>query len=227
MKEVPVASLTIVALSIPIIRTGHHPGVVVHGYRPDKIVRRYHILSDCHTQFSWLCTTSSSPSIQPIQHLRQQDRLFLSRMNNNDCDLEHIHNRRHPLTNIGAILQDKLDDHVGAAFAQSGSAWLEKDWEGVTVALEEASLAISQHIRDTTSLSADAILPWPLIAQELKDISTIEGCSSVGPPASIPNWLSIQAMLRSFAASDSQSSIKQDDWVEKVAIEIDRLVDSI
>jgi hypothetical protein len=223
MKRTPAIVLT---MAIPHTKTGLNRSFVVHGYGPATTVR-HQIFHECHTKFSWLCISSSS-TFQPIQHPRQDDKLFLSRMtndnNDDDCDFDHHHYRHHPLTNIGAILQNRLDDHVGKAFIQSGSAWLAKDWDGVTVALEEASLAISHYLRESCA-SADAIQLWTLIAQELKDISTIEGCSSVGPPASIPNWVSIQAMLRRLAASDFSKS--QDGWLEKAATEIDRLIDSI
>jgi hypothetical protein len=140
-------------------------------------------------------------------------------MNDEDCE-----NDPHPLTNIGAILQNRIED-VGNAFALSGSAWLAKDWDGVTGALGEASSAISHHVLCDPCASADVVQAWTLIAQELKDISTIEGCSSVGPPASIPNWVSIQSTLRRLAATDSRNTSV--DWMERAIAEIDRLLDSI
>jgi hypothetical protein len=139
-------------------------------------------------------------------------------MSNDDCDFDH------PLCNIGRILQNRFDDSTGKTLSRSGSAWLAKDWDGVTVALGEASQTIFQYLRET-SVSADAIRLWTVIAEELEDISTIEGCSSMGPPASIPNWVSIQSTLRRLAALDSSNG--QGDWMEEAATEIDRLPDYI
>jgi hypothetical protein len=203
--------------TMSLMKTMLHRRVVVQGYQTDSTVCRH------ERQLSRVCFVSTS-SIQRMQHPREDDKLFLCRMSNDDCEFDLQHFRQHPLCNIGRILQHRFDDNTCKTFSRSGSAWLAKDWDGVTVALEEASLAIFQHLRET-SVSGDATRLWTVIAEELKDISTIEGCSSMGPPTSIPNWVSIQSTLRTLAALDSSNG--QGDWMEEAATEIDRLLDSI
>jgi hypothetical protein len=43
---------------------------------------------------------------------------------------------------------------------------------------------------------------WEAMAVELQDVSTIEGCSSIGPPSSLPNWIAIHDLLEK-AVDDS------------------------
>jgi hypothetical protein len=116
-----------------------------------------------------------------------------------------------------------VDVDVGNALIAAGRAW-STDWSVVTESLEEAStilllLSSSTLSSSSSSSSSDTLLAattkssssstnsvitpapsllpelWRAIAVELKDISTIEGCSSVGPPSSIPNWMTIHDLL--------------------------------
>jgi hypothetical protein len=130
----------------------------------------------------------------------------------------------HPLNAIGSIFQEELDDEsVGKNFQQAGLAWADKDWGGVTDSLGQAAVALSDYAEKTPAAASTDTPPllWQRIAQELQDISTIEGCSSVGPPASIPNWVAIQEELRS-SIGDNEL-----EWANSVNEEIDRLLDSI
>lgn len=140
----------------------------------------------------------------------------------------------HPLITIGRIFQARVDESAGRAVVRAGSAWLERDWDGVADALGEASKALSKQDKiggATTAPSDDYALRrmWQVMAREFQDISTIEGCSSVGPPASLPNWMSIQEELRRCAAEimDGDGGKEDARWMEAAATEIDRLMDSI
>ena len=113
----------------------------------------------------------------------------------------------HPLIDLGTVFLD-LDDTVGNHLIQAGQAWAANGWDGTTVPLAEASEAL-QDYQDKNDPQL-----WRDIALELEDVGSIEGCSSVGPPASIPNWIAIQELL-------------SDAGEEELASIVGRLVDSI
>lgn len=135
--------------------------------------------------------------------------------------------QQHPLIVIATLLADRVDQQFGTYIHHAGRAWLNKDWNGVTASLAEAAdtltICLGTRVGGEDAPASTAKI-WQVIAQELYDMSTIEGCFSVGPPASIPNWLAIQDVLQSVAA---ESSREDSTWMEDAAEEIDKLVECI
>ncbi|KAG7343260.1 hypothetical protein IV203_021205 [Nitzschia inconspicua] len=171
-------------------------------------------------------TISSLIRIRPLPRLTNRSFLPKSTTTNNLSINENYSNIQtqhdHPLIQIGTLIQDRLDENIGATIQNAGMAWLDKDWKGVTESLGQTATALTDFTRTDTRGDCDLHPLWRLVAQELEDISTIEGCSSVGPPASIPNWLAIQDGLRSTASPTSKDAR----WMEMAATEIDNLIDS-
>lgn len=135
--------------------------------------------------------------------------------------------QHHPLMEIAVLLADRVDQQICTRILHAGRAWLDKDWDGVTASLGEAADALTSYLEIQVGVEeapASTTKMWQVIAQELQDISTIEGCSSVGPPASIPNWLAIQEVLQSMAAESSREDSK---WMEDAAAAIDTSVEGI
>jgi hypothetical protein len=133
---------------------------------------------------------------------------------------------RHPLISIGKVLAAKVDVDFGNHFVEAGEAWSSGDWDGVTDAIEKASDVLDKYITTTTSKEM-----WQSIQQELEDISTIEGCCSVGPPASIPNWISIHESLQMEVTSPTQKEdierSNSNEIFNQICDAIEKLIDSI
>eukprot|EP00539_Tryblionella_compressa_P007509 CAMPEP_0178774292 /NCGR_PEP_ID=MMETSP0744-20121128/23571_1 /TAXON_ID=913974 /ORGANISM="Nitzschia punctata, Strain CCMP561" /LENGTH=154 /DNA_ID=CAMNT_0020431173 /DNA_START=93 /DNA_END=556 /DNA_ORIENTATION=+ len=143
----------------------------------------------------------------------------------------------HPLISVGNLLVDQLDESVGTAMIHAGEAWSSGDWEGVAESVERASIAaaLDEYLSsdsDKNMTTKEEIL-WQSIARELADMSTIEGCSSVGPPASIPNWISIQEYLMANIPADELNDSDEDRshdesiLLKSICNEIESLIDSI
>jgi hypothetical protein len=137
---------------------------------------------------------------------------------------------------MGTIVAADIDKDLGHHFMEAGEAWSLGDWGGVTAALEQASTSLDKYITTLSSATPSEQM-WRTIQQELEDISTIEGCSSVGPPASIPNWISIQESLRSVAKASSIATVttgeddhdddKARETIHKLYQAVKELIDSI
>lgn len=96
---------------------------------------------------------------------------------------------RNGLVVAGELLAD-VSENAGAALIRAGQAWT-VDWSEVTEAFEVASQEFYKMV-DTNKL-------YESIAEELEDASTIEGCTSVGPPSSVPNLIAIKEHLEAIS----------------------------
>lgn len=125
-----------------------------------------------------------------------------------------------------------IDENVGTAMCNAGIAW-SSDWSQVAEALEEASTAFWD-VLSKKNISPKLQTICRSVAQELEDISTIEGCSSVGPAASIPNWITIHQYLDAAAQAYEREDAIEDareeqiyDILKKTSLEIEALIESI
>ena len=131
----------------------------------------------------------------------------------------------HPLVEIGRLLQSVLHDdgdEIATCFCLAGVSWEDGEWDAVTEALGKASSLIQHQSVATTTNEM-----WKSISLELEDISSIEGCCSVGKPASTPNWMTIQELLQDGGAGISDDDLDSADASADIIKEIDRLLDTI
>jgi hypothetical protein len=141
---------------------------------------------------------------------------------------ENQENDSHPLVQIGIIFKEEVDTKVGNAIIRAGEFWSVGEWGGVTECLKEASTALRYYVVQNTEVATtETFQLWQSIAQDLDDISTIEGCSSIGPAASIPNWISIEVSLERVSATGTLEEEMDIEVLRNVAIEVNRLVTSI
>jgi hypothetical protein len=119
-----------------------------------------------------------------------------------------------------------IDEDVGSAMIHAGKAWT-TDWSKVAEALDQAAHAFWDTL-SKKNLPAGLQTICRSVAQELEDISTIEGCSSVGPATSLPNWIAIHGYLES-AAKAYEDSENQHIYtiLTKTSREIELLIESI
>ena len=123
-----------------------------------------------------------------------------------------------------------IDENVGNALCQAGIAW-SSDWSQVAEALEEASTAFWD-VLSKKNISPTLQTICRSVAQELEDISTIEGCSSIGPASSIPNWIAIHGYLEEAAAAYEESRDQEEkdqaiyEILTKTSREIEKLIEA-
>ena len=86
------------------------------------------------------------------------------------------------------LLSDAAD-----ALTEIGEYWSES-WEAVTYAAEEASVAFHSlsNLQQRTELAA----LYRGLASELRAISAIVGCTSIGPPSAVPNLQGVAHYLK-------------------------------
>ena len=86
------------------------------------------------------------------------------------------------------LLSDGAD-----ALTEIGEYWSES-WEAVTYAAEEASVAFHSlsNLQQRTELAA----LYKGVSSELRAISTIVGCTSIGPPSAVPNLKGLSHYLK-------------------------------
>jgi len=89
------------------------------------------------------------------------------------------------------LLRDAAD-----ALTEIGQYWSES-WEAVTYAAEEASAAF--HALSRLQQRAELAALYSGSSSELKAISAIVGCSSVGPPSAVPNLEGLAKYLQDAA----------------------------
>ena len=98
-------------------------------------------------------------------------------------------------------LSKLLDEPSACSFQSAGDALLQAhdswtfDWTEVTMALADAATSfskISDQFSESNSAASDL---YQKISQELEDASNISGCSSIGPPSSVPNLEAIRNYL--------------------------------
>lgn len=83
---------------------------------------------------------------------------------------------------------------AGHAFIKAHEAWT-YDWDDVTVEFLDASKQFYQISTCYQSHDKSLQILYENIARELEDASTITGCLSVGPPASVPNLEAVRDSL--------------------------------
>jgi len=110
-----------------------------------------------------------------------------------------------------------IDENVGNSMIRVGEAWNSittgnKEWSDVAEALEEVSTAFWDVLSKKGNIPPTLASICRSVAQELEDISTIEGCSSIGPATSIPNWIAIHGYLE--AAAEAYKGPYHDDEEE-------------
>lgn len=96
---------------------------------------------------------------------------------------------KHPFILSGDTLSSFNDDHLtpaAQALIQAGNAWT-TDWEEVTYACADAA-DVLQNVEG-----------YEKVASALHDLSEIGGCTSVGPPSSVPNLLELQLYFKEMA----------------------------
>jgi hypothetical protein len=145
------------------------------------------------------------------------------RTGDNDKDVDEDTNNH--LITAGYHFQG-IDEDVGNAMIHAGKAWT-TDWSQVAEALDLAAHAFWDTL-SKKNLPAGLQTICRSVAQELEDISTIEGCSSVGPATSLPNWIAIHGYLES-AAKAYEDSEDQHIYniLTKTSREIEQLIESI
>jgi hypothetical protein len=141
--------------------------------------------------------------------------------------------RSAPLSSFGRILQQivnlmtVVNSHthprdISDAFQRADIA-LTEDWDLVKDAMHDAAMLIASGIgrRNVPSGSEPGsslvaaknrflVQMFVTIKEELDDISTIEGCTSLGPPSSIPNFVNIQESIQS-TIQDITNAINTDE----------------
>jgi hypothetical protein len=122
---------------------------------------------------------SHGPANKPIRTLRTS----LS----NDNDNNDISERKHPLFQLAELIPVECQE-ASRCFESAALAWESgEDWSAVAEALGETAQAFQQDGNNCFSSFVSGV-----IIEELYDISTIEGCMSLGPATSIPNWMAIR-----------------------------------
>lgn len=131
------------------------------------------------------------------------------------------------LVRAGNLLKG-INERAGSAICRAGNCWT-SDWSEVAEALEDAANAFWEMSKKGISPKLQNICRS--VAQELEDISTIEGCTSVGPVTSVPNWIEIQDYLSSAAADFESGTDDRDkhifDVLKKTGREVENLIETI
>ncbi|CAB9514245.1 expressed unknown protein [Seminavis robusta] len=170
-------------------------------------------------------THSSSCGSRPSNNNKGSSILFVSASSALD-DVSNEEEEGNHLITAGHYFKG-IDDDVGNAMINAGKAWT-TDWSLVAEALDEAASAFWDTL-SKKNLPAGLQTICRSVAQELEDISTIEGCSSVGPASSLPNWIAIHGYLES--AAKAYEDDQEHQHIYKILIltsqEIEALVESI
>jgi len=211
----------LVVVSLPHVANGWVPSF---GY-PNKKVgptshKNHHVYQDVsiqqQTSFSLLSRFETSHS-----------RITLLQSTTDD----EVEDDNH-LIKAGTYFKD-IDEDVGNAMCRAGVAW-SSNWSQVAEALDEASKAFWD-VLSKKNISPTLQGICRSVAQELEDISTIEGCSSIGPASSVPNWIAIHGYLNEAAAAYGQKVKETNEEKDqktfailtKISQEIEALIESI
>jgi len=106
--------------------------------------------------------------------------------------------KKHPFVVSGETLLSLEDDALKSpaqALIDAGNAWT-SNWEDVTYACSDAA----EEFRKVNG--------YEKIADELKDLSEIGGCTSVGPASSVPNLLELQLHFDALAKKTGSTEFK-------------------
>lgn len=131
---------------------------------------------------------------------------------------------RNGLTEAGEILVTESENEnlcmAGQALVQSATAW-DNEWADVTMGFSEASACFYSLAEEEQESCVKDL--YTGVADELEDASTIQGCTSVGPPSSIPNLVEIQRLFLDLSSSEHKDLT----FFRNAANAIGRLIDEI
>ena len=103
--------------------------------------------------------------------------------------------------NIGGMDHKEIQAlllQAGTYLVAAGESW-DKDWNDVRDSCADAAEAFYDISNVFGSANIDESIPlgtlFEKIGRELEDISDISGCTSVGPPCSVPNLLAVEEHL--------------------------------
>lgn len=111
---------------------------------------------------------------------------------------------------------------LGSSLSRAGEAW-STEWTDVTEELYDASKTMSKIATAETDPERNEL--YSLAAYELESIATIEGCISMGPPASVPNLIELRVIFSKIA--DSFEDPRSSESFRNAAVAIDGLVDDM
>jgi hypothetical protein len=103
---------------------------------------------------------------------------------------------------------------AGTCLVDAGSQW-ESDWDAVRDSMSDAAKAFYDISDVFGSANIDESLELALlferIGKELEDISDISGCTSIGPPCSCSNLLSVEEHLTDISKILKKNSVAATD----------------
>lgn len=103
---------------------------------------------------------------------------------------------------------------AGSSLLSAGKAW-DTNWDDVTYAMEDASKAFYDISNVFGSANIDESLELALsfesIGDELREISSISGCTAIGPPSSCGNLFAIEKHLMDVSVVLKKNSVAATD----------------
>jgi len=119
--------------------------------------------------------------------------------------------------NIGGMDHKEIQAlllQAGTHLVEAGESWT-TDWDSVRESMESASQAFYDISNVFGSANIDESMPlgtlFENIGRELEDISSISGCTSVGPPCSVPNLLAVEEHLTAVSKILKKNSVAATD----------------
>jgi hypothetical protein len=119
--------------------------------------------------------------------------------------------------NIGGMDHKEIQAlllQAGTHLVEAGESWT-TDWNSVRESMESASQAFYDISNVFGSANIDESMPlgtlFENIGRELEDISSISGCTSVGPPCSVPNLLAVEEHLTAVSKILKKNSVAATD----------------
>ena len=119
--------------------------------------------------------------------------------------------------NIGGMDHKEIQAlllQAGTHLVEAGESWT-TDWDSVRDSMESASQAFYDISNVFGSANIDESMPlgtlFENIGRELEDISSISGCTSVGPPCSVPNLLAVEEHLTAVSKILKKNSVAATD----------------
>ena len=119
--------------------------------------------------------------------------------------------------NIGGMDHKEIQAlllQAGTHLVEAGESWT-TDWDSVRNSMASASQAFYDISNVFGSANIDESMPlgtlFENIGRELEDISSISGCTSVGPPCSVPNLLAVEEHLTAVSKILKKNSVAATD----------------
>ena len=119
--------------------------------------------------------------------------------------------------NIGGMDHKEIQAlllQAGTHLVEAGESWT-TDWDSVRESMGSASQAFYDISNVFGSANIDESMPlgtlFENIGRELEDISSISGCTSVGPPCSVPNLLAVEEHLTAVSKILKKNSVAATD----------------